>query len=289
MSYVGKILVVIQVVMSILFMTFAGAVFAVHANLKGKHEVAQQQLTTNRQDLATAQEELEKSKTDLTAKLTVETERANQFQAQNLTLVAKEATLVDQNNRLEQQRDTEKGLAQAKAAEARFRQEEAEKQRIENAKIQVALDEVSREVRQLKDELISKKADYSDLLTKYNSLLEKSAYLEKVVAANSLPTDPRSVSRMSVPAPPVEGLVREVRKNKTNRVQFVELSIGSDDGLLISHVLDVIRVPTAAGAETEWLGKVKVVSVNPDSAVAEVILAAKNGIIQEGDNVTTKL
>jgi hypothetical protein len=70
-------------------------------------------------------------------------------------------------------------------------------------------------------------------------------------------------------------------------VQFVELSIGSDDGLLKGNELDVVRI--SGNDRSDWLGKVRVVDVGPDWAVAEIILPAKNGIIQEGDNVTTKL
>ncbi|MCA9079716.1 MAG: hypothetical protein KDA58_04115 [Planctomycetaceae bacterium] len=289
MSYVGKILVVLQVVLSVLFMTFAGAVYAIHSNWNGKYTAVQTQLNDATQQIKVAQEELETAKTDFNTNLKNETERANRFQAEKLTLEARVATLEGQNNTVEQQRDTEKGLAQAKAAEARFRQEEAERRRIENDKLQVQLDTISGENRSLKDQIISKNADYDELIAKHNELLEQSAYLERIVAAYSLPTNPREVAKLSAPAPPVEGLVRTVKRDKTNRVKFVELTIGSDDGLLVGHSMDVVHIPSNGGNGAEWLGKVKVVSVNPDSAVAEVILAAKNGIIQEGDNVTTKL
>ena len=37
------------------------------------------------------------------------------------------------------------------------------------------------------------------------------------------------------------------------------------------------------------LGKIRVVETWPDKAVCEVVNKTKNGIIQRGDNVTTKL
>lgn len=81
----------------------------------------------------------------------------------------------------------------------------------------------------------------------------------------------------------------DLKMNKANRVQFVNITIGSDDGLLVGHRLDVLRLSPDGQGATEWLGQVEIVSIEPDSAVAEVVLAAKNGIIQEGDNVTSKL
>ena len=38
MSFVGKILVVVQLVLSVLFMALAGAVFSVHQNWKDKYD-----------------------------------------------------------------------------------------------------------------------------------------------------------------------------------------------------------------------------------------------------------
>lgn len=75
-----------------------------------------------------------------------------------------------------------------------------------------------------------------------------------------------------------------VKKDRTNRPKLIMMSIGSDDGLMEGHTLDVIR-----RGESKWMGKVIIVSVYPDEAVAEVIDTAANGIIEEGDDVTTKL
>ncbi len=79
-----------------------------------------------------------------------------------------------------------------------------------------------------------------------------------------------------------------LEKDKTNRTEFVEVSIGSDDGLLKNHLLDVYR-SSAAGGAPKYLGKIKIVYVTNDRAVGQVVQAAKNGIIERGDNVTTRL
>lgn len=287
MSYVGKILVVVQVVLSLLFMALAGGVYAINANWRAKHKAVDDQLTETQRNLQDAQEEHRVARQQFEQRLAAQTASANDFQAQNVRLQGLVATLQQENNRLELQRESQTGLAEAKSNEARFRQEEAQKQRIENAKLQGRLDETAAELRNTKDQLFTRDEEYRGLNDRYERNLKQLAYLERIVASHKLETDPEVAGRLEAPPPPVTGLILEVRKNRTGRAHLVELSIGSDDGLVKGHELDVVRV---IGVESpQWLGVVKVVDLDPDSAVAEVILPSKNGIIQEGDNVTTKL
>ncbi|MCA9044181.1 MAG: hypothetical protein KDA69_07675 [Planctomycetaceae bacterium] len=289
MSYVGKILVVIQVIMSVLFMAFAGAVFQMHQNWQSKHAATQKMLTDRDAELSAAQDELAKAKRDFAVELERKSKEAVDYQAQAKGFETQLGVMNERNNLLEQQRDTQTGLAESKADEAEYRQREAEQQRIENKKVQSRLDAASAENRDLKDQLFGKTTEYDQLVTRYNEMLEKSAFLEKIVRAYKLPTDPREVDRLESPPPPVEGLVKDRKMNKANRVQFVDVTIGSDDGILVGHVLDVVRPMESDPTATEWLGQIRIVSIEPDSAVGEVVLAAKNGIIREGDSVTTKL
>jgi len=288
MSYVGKILVIVQVVLSLLFMTFAGGVYAVHQNWKKKFDASQEQLAIVKKNLETLQEEALNANREFETKLADATAQAEKAQADNIGLIAKVADLTQKNALLTTQRATQTGLAEAKGVEARFRQEEAEKQRIENGKLQAKINELAAENRELNDQIFSKDVAYKTLNSAYERGLSQLAYLTEVVTKHGLETDPEVVQRMKSPPPPVEGLVIHLRKNKAGRVQYVEISIGSDDGLVKGNELDVVRT---FGSEdrSEWLGRIRVADLGPDWAVAEVILPSKNGIIQEGDNVTTKL
>ncbi len=289
MSYVGKILVLILVVMSILFMSFAGAVFQMHQNWQVKHAASELRVNDLTAQLTLAQTNLAEAKTTLTAKYEAAQQESVKFQAEAAGALTKIGIMQKQNDTLEQERNTQTGLAQSKADEARYRHEEAEKQRIENRKVQDRLDLASAENRMLKDQVFGVTTELEKLQKRFEEQQIKNAFLERVVRAHKLPTDPRVVERLELPPPPVDGVVSDVQMSKANRVQFVNVSIGSDDGLVVGHLLDVVRLTPDGTGKTEWLGQVKVVSIEPDSAVAEVVLAAKNGIIQEGDNVTTKL
>lgn len=288
MSYVGKILVVVQVVLSLLFMAFAGAVFSMHQNWQSKYNAEKESTARLQSNVQEVQQQLELARQEHATQFSEEKARANRLQAENLTLDAEVKRLTVEVEKKEAQREEQTGLAESKGLEAKFRQQEAEKQQIENDKLRAALDVESATVRDLQDQVFTQEVTLEELRARFNANLEKLAYLERVVAANNLETDPDIVAKMKLPPPPVEGLVIEVSKNRANRVEFVQLSIGSDDGLLLNHELDVIRL-NPEESSSDWLGRVRVVDVQPDTAVARVVLPAKNGIIQKADTVTSKL
>ncbi len=82
--------------------------------------------------------------------------------------------------------------------------------------------------------------------------------------------------------PPVVGEVKRV--DPTNR--RVELSIGSDDGLVVGHELFLLREKP----RPEYLGKITIISVDPDQAVGRVNGTTYQGKkIKEGDLVSSTI
>ena len=79
-----------------------------------------------------------------------------------------------------------------------------------------------------------------------------------------------------------------MKKNRTGRPHMIVITIGNDDGLVKGHELDAFR-SGIDGRKPQYLGRVRVLSTTQNTAVCEIIDAAKNGIIEVGDNVTTKL
>jgi RNA polymerase sigma factor (sigma-70 family) len=89
------------------------------------------------------------------------------------------------------------------------------------------------------------------------------------------------------PAPPIlEGKVRKVN----DRDKKLEIDIGSDDGLIAGHELVVYRPdrPRQTTWEVEFLGRIRVLSTNPDQSVAKVIELFEGKKIREGDRVSTR-
>ncbi len=165
---------------------------------------------------------------------------------------------------------------------AREREEEAKLQGEINAKQRADLDQTTANLQNALDKNFNLEKQDQFRREKHNQLLEQLALYDKIIRTKGLSTDPQDYKDMQEPPPVVEGFVLEAEKNKTNKIDYVTISLGSDDGILKGHEMFVSR-------PGKYLGKIKIVHVAPDRAVGTVIQRAKNGIIEKGDNVSTKL
>lgn len=290
MSFVGKVLVVVQLALSVLFMALAGAVFAVHTNWKAEYQKQVDIVTGSTKSVSDMQAELDSVKQ--ASQKVVDDNKAEmdllkntvQTQAQQIDALTKK------NNEDQQELQTQTALAEIKAKEAEFRKAEADEQRAANRALQTSLDQTAAKVRDLEDQKFGLEVEYGTLRNKAEEDQLKLAYLEKLARKMGLETDPKKAAKLEEPPPPVEGLVKSLKKDRANQVRMIEISIGSDDGLIVGHKLDVMRTGVD-GKPAKYLGKVKVISIEPDYAVCEVMRedTPPNGIIEVGDNVTTKL
>ncbi|HCD01083.1 MAG TPA: hypothetical protein DER64_11195, partial [Planctomycetaceae bacterium] len=91
------------------------------------------------------------------------------------------------------------------------------------------------------------------------------------------------------PPPPLNGKVVSSRYGIGNRILYVEVSVGGDDGIKEGQLLTIFRSGDGVAQKTKYLGQVRIIHVFPDKAVGTVREKAKNGVISKGDNVTSKL
>lgn len=284
MTFVGKVLVVLQVIFTIVFMAFAGAVYTVHVNWKAKAENADKQIASMRTQLDNQAVEHGRQMDELNASLAATRNEVDQLTAANSALTLEKTNLAQQLQTVMTERDTEQDLARISAENARVRREEAVARRQQNDLLHKSQDQLVAELRKLQDENFNLKVNLDGLQEKHGRILENLAFLEKVVQANGFSTDPRDYQDKTSPPPVVRGLVLNTKQGERSGTDFVEVSLGSDDGLLEGHELYVYR-----DAEGKYLGKINIVYVTPDRAVGTVVQRAKNGTIQRGDNVSTKL
>lgn len=288
MSFVGKMLIVLQVVLSVVFMAFAGAVYTAQTSWKARSDDLQKQVSSLQTEVTDATTAAQRETDRLTQQYEAEKQRAEAAEGQNAQLVAQLANEQQKNNRLELELKAQTGLADAKSNEASFRDEEAQRQRIAYETLRNQLNEMAANLRNTEDQLFAQQLEKQEVVERFNSLLAENGDLKKILRLNDLDTDPSAYADLAEPPPPVDGLVVATKKDKTNRTEFVEVSIGSDDGLSKNNTLDVYRAGRTGG-KTQYLGKIRIVYLTPDRAVGHVIETAKNGIIERGDNVTTKL
>jgi RNA polymerase sigma factor (sigma-70 family) len=101
------------------------------------------------------------------------------------------------------------------------------------------------------------------------------------------PGVPRTTPHDSAP-PDTEGMIKKV----DDRNRRVEINIGSDDGLILGHELTVYRVDRRAQAvrfrAMELIGRIRILVLDPDRAVAKVTELLEGKQIMEGDCVTAR-
>lgn len=282
MHFVGKILVVLQVVLSLMFMAFAGAVYTYQTNWRNEANQVQQRLTESQQALNDAETSHDAYVAETDASLKRQQDRADTFEARASNL---QQELDDAREQLETAR-TELENAQALAAiageEAQMRRDEAISLREIIGNLHTSREELVANNRSLEDKLFSNELIRQQYADRYERLQNEHAVYKQVVQANDI--DVETYVAETTPPPEVKGRVM-MRKERRNAPDLVQISIGSDDGLARGHELYVYRM-TGKG---KFLGKIRIDYVDPDVAVGTVIDRAKNGIIQRGDNVTTKL
>ena len=288
MSFLGKVLVGLNFALSIVFLTFAGAVFSTQQNwMNEKIKVAKnlEDVTREKDQLA---EEKRQAEVRLTNELTNEKMRASEAEGKAATsdkrLEVAEQELIAARTTSDEQRT----LAKLTAEEARQRYDEALLQRAVNNNLHVLLNQKNEKNKALEDIVFNKTVEEKSMQDKHGKLLADYVILQKIIASAGLPTDPKLVAGLQTPPPAVEGKVLETKRSGRSGSDLVEFSLGSDDGLVEGHKLDVFR-PALGDRAAKFLGEIKIVYVTPDKAVGAVVSRAKNGIIEKGDHVTSKL
>lgn len=286
MTFVGKLLVIIQLVLSICFMMLAGAVFTRHMNWRDKAKEFEAAVVSRDADYEKLSAEKNKVIKDQETVLAQVKNDATDAKAE-LRLAQDE--IENQKILIDTQKtelNTQQALASISGDEAKIRREEALSARRINEQLNSALNDQNQRVRQLEDELFNKEVDSKSLADRYNTLLRTMATYRKVLVANQLDPDPNKYTQKLAPPPLVVGKVLDAKKSGRGATrQWVEISIGSDDGLTEGNTLYVYRV----GEQNKYLGEIRLERVTADKSVGVVVEAAKNGIIGRDDYVTTKL
>ncbi len=281
MTFVGKILVITIMAFALVFLALSTVVFSTSRNwmVATKAERAKVEDFKNKlNDAKAASEAAKKSLEDVKA----ECDQKKKELENSL------ASQVDENKRNLAQIQTARGQLAVAQQTAKSSLEEAEAKRNETLLLRTQLSGVEKQANEYKlnqAELNDKIRDLTRQLetaTKNNSTLRDTVakYVE-VLTKNGLSTDISQIKGLASP-PPVTGEIKRLDPARP----FMEITIGSDDGLVVGHELYMYRL----SPRPEYLGKVKIVSVDPDQAVAKVIGKTYMGKkIKEGDIVSSTI
>jgi chromosome segregation ATPase len=281
MTQVGKILVLVIMAFSLVFLGIATMVFVTSKNWKDATAKKDTEVKKVRTELQTAQASVDAAKKTL---------EENQARAQQETkgLETRIRTLEDQNKRdlteitkVREQLAVQLATAKTSVEDAEARRNETtllrqqksavEKQANEYQLRQADLNDKIRELERMLETATKNNSDLRERVAKYTTLLQ----------SKGLSTDITQIKGMENP-PPVTGQVKKV--DPTNK--RLEITIGSDDGLVVGHELFLYRTKPRA----EYLGRCQIIAVDPDQSVVRVLGNTVQGKkIKEGDIVSSTI
>jgi len=282
MNLVGKIFIVLIFVMSLLWMGFSVAVYATHQNWRSVVEDPDNGLNTQLQQQKDWNDELktklDKSSEQLDIEEAAKRQALTKLETQKAELERRRDELQLEITALKQsEADAVAALQTTQEESAKFRKD-VEDLRAEITKAQQDRDNYFDQVVTLTDQLHQAANEYKSLKARVDTLAADLAKADAVLRKHGLEREPTLYTGV---APIVDGVVLSAGENG-----MVEISIGSDDGLMKGHKLEVVR---KTGGVSTYLGRIEVMETAPDKSVCKVLPEFLQRSIQRNDRVTSKL
>jgi hypothetical protein len=273
MNFLGKILTVLILLMSVVFLTVSVAVFQTHRIWK---DVAldNKKKIENLQDRVKAyQVEIEAAKDRLALEQAARRFALASLQTKYETVESRWQVREQEYQKLQQEAGVLATVVStaAQTLDATLKQNETLRKGLQES--QLVRDETFGKVVELTDAKNALQGS-SEVLRERNDELTRmytlaKSWLDRVGIDMHAPVDGRP--------PTVDGQIVSVGEK-----DLLEISIGADDGLKQGHTLEVFR-------GGNYLGRVVVQRTWPDRAVVQIIPEFKQGAMKVGDRVATKL
>lgn len=281
MTTVGKILVVLHLVLSVMFMAFAGAVYTAQTNWRASQKTTADALAKANTKMRDMQSEFDKTLADLTDKKNRLENDVITLKGVNKALDAQVITFNADNTQLRKEVDQLRDMGALTTTEAGERKTEADLQRGVNGDLYTSRENFVQKLNDTEDERFKLALEIQRISEKYEQLLNDNKVMKSFLGSKKLTTDPKEMVVQTTPPPPLNGRVTDVRKADRGSREYIEISLGSDSGLVAGHRLTVFH-------GDRWLGDIRLTLVEADKAVGYVDRRAKNATFQVDDEVTTR-
>jgi len=278
MTFVGKILVIVIMAFALMFLGISTVVFTTATNWKEATTKAKQQVAELQKKNSDATEKTKGLQNEL-AKASMEHQNAVKRLEGSIAQLKSEIEAISKEA-TEARGEVATAQTNAKTAleEAEHSRKEAERLREQKLEVEKQANDFKLRQSELNDQIRILTRERDVAKKNADALRETSAKFSALLRQHGLSDDITKVKALSSP-PAVHGEVARVDRN--NRV---ELTIGSDDGLVVGHELFLWRLKP----RSEYLGKIRIISVDPDQAVGVVIGGTIQGKqIKEGDIVSS--
>ena len=282
MTFVGKILVIVILAFALFFLALSTVVFTASTNWQGAYtgvtkerDALTQQLNTAKTELETQQAALQKEIADRNAQIEALQATGAQLDEQIQTLQAETTSLRTSVEEAQRTTTTQVQVAQSTTQEAaQLREQFQASQKVANdyAAQQSRLNE---EIFQLERQLETASQNNEDLR---DTVANFQTFLQEI----GQPSDPALIANRVggvTVSPDIEGQVLRVEP----RGELVEISIGSDDGVVAGQEYSIYRL----GDTPLYIGKIRITLAEADTAVARVIESPMGYKVKEGDDVSS--
>ena len=277
MNQVSKLLIILQLFLSIMFMAFAAAVYQTGNNWKQLAGETAQSLDVARKSLNDSQNKRTQLLEEHRSEIKAIREESQTFQAQyNNT-----------KTRLDELQGTEGGdpgqvakiLTERDVAQANALRDEVRKLRSQ-------VDTLVADGRTKDDRILELTRQMAAAVGKDKVDQSTIARLAAIIRLNGL--DPRAkvdpngdlVAEGREPIELIDGVVLSSKKN--GRIEYVSVSVGQDDAVEVGNRLHIYR-------GKKFVADIILREVTSDGAVGTVDERLRNGTIRRGDNVTSRL
>lgn len=282
MNLIGKIFVVIILLLSVLFMGLAMAVYATHKNWKATVDAQKTQIQTLTADKQKLQSEYDLTSSELQREIDSAEQQVRKLESERVALNSLNESIQEELGALKQERrEATSAVSATQANNERLAKENMGLQQ-EIIAAQQAADEAFKKT-------VTATSELHDTANKLSSEIERNAQLTEQVAGMTTVLRENDIDPATRPGdvkPLVDGFVSAIRRKAG--AETIELTIGSDDGLKRGHTVEVYRT-SAIPSQSKYLGRAEVLELNGDRAYARILPELKKGRIQEGDRVATRL
>jgi hypothetical protein len=280
MTLVGKLLVFVIMVFSVVALGATVVVFQTATNWKQATEAEKKKFADLQKKKADVDNTLKSAQSDLARAKDDAANAVKERENRIATLTADVARIQQQLTAVQGDLATAQQAANTALAEAGANRSETEKLRGHKLDVEKQANDYMLKQAELNDTIRVLTRELSVATKNVQGLRDTVARQSTVLRQHGISDDISQIKGLESP-PAVSGEVARVQDNK-----FVELTIGSDDGLVAGHELFLYRVKP----RPEYLGRIKILRVEPDKAVGAVIGTTIQGKkIKEGDIVSSTI
>ena len=276
MNAVGKILVMLNLVMSLVFMSFAILVYSTHKNWEEVVKGGQSspipgglngEIARLRKENATAGEEIAALKNENSREIKSRDDRLAMLESKSVTLQQQLTTKQAEVEAVRADKTKTTAAIDALIQQNGIKSDEIRQLTETIAGFRVQIEEMQRKTLVLTGNVAGLSTLLANAREQYQVILAELQKAKQQIAGKAVGQN----------ALKLDGIVENATSDG-----LVQISLGADDGVTRGMTFEVSR-------EAKYLGRIEILQTSADKAVGKALPEFKKGNIEKNDNVSTRL